>query len=473
MRIVLRLGLLAGLVAVIYLAASAITSTPAGPETQADFTDAHGLILGNDVRIDGAPVGRVDAITLTSRGTALVTMRLNDGLSAPRADATAAVRPVDLLGDTYVALEPGHAAAPLRGPIPTARTLNDPRLDDLLRVFRQPQRAGMKAILVELGIALDGRGVDLNQAALDLRPTLAAADNVMQELGSQNANLQSFVSDAERVAAQASARQRDLGTLVNSLAATLRTTATHASGLDTGLQTMPATLIQARRTASELADTAHAARPLSQLVAGAADQLSSTATQLPPFLGDLTAAARNLRPTLRTAAAVLVRGDPTLAALARGLQAIAAAGPDLRSFLSALVPAAPGIAQGFFVNFPNQASEPGRQPLDPSADARRDYWRGAAVFTCQSFGLPIAPGCLTKFLAANQSPRARRSYPVRAAASPARAAQLGLWRPQSPSQASPGGRLGALLGPGATAKLGSPVVPSGAIQQLLNYLLRR
>ena len=68
-------------------------------------------------------------------------------------------------------------------------------------------------------------------------------------------------------------------------------------------------------------------------------------------------------------------------------------------------PAAPAISEGFFVNFPDQAAEPGTQPFDPFADPRRHYWRGAALLTCQSFGVPIEPGCLSGFLASSSPKR--------------------------------------------------------------------
>jgi hypothetical protein len=61
--------------------------------------------------------------------------------------------------------------------------------------------------------------------------------------------------------------------------------------------------------------------------------------------------------------------------------------------------AAPGISKGFFVDFPDQADESGKQPFDPFAEPTRNYWRGAAVFSCEAFGVPVAPGCLTKALA--------------------------------------------------------------------------
>src|SRR5439155_10740412 len=99
---------------------------PGGSTYQAEFRDARGLVEGNDVRVDGAPAGTVEDMKLTDHGTALVTMKLDDGVRRPTSDATAAIRPVDLLGDTYLALDPGDASTPLHGAIPTTMTLNAP-----------------------------------------------------------------------------------------------------------------------------------------------------------------------------------------------------------------------------------------------------------------------------------------------------------------------------------------------------------
>jgi phospholipid/cholesterol/gamma-HCH transport system substrate-binding protein len=490
-RVLLRVALLAALIALVYVGVSLITKTPNGIVVRAAFTDAHGLVVGNDVRIDGATVGRVSSITLTRQGTALVRMRLDGGIDPLRADANAAIRPVDLLGDNYVALEPGHAAAPLRGTIPASRTLNDPSLDDLLRVFRAPERAGLKALLVSLGIALDDRGFDLNQAALDLRPTLAAADGVMQELGSQNADLRTFIADAQRVSAQGAARQRQLGSLVSSLASTVRTTAAHAAGLRAGLQTMPQTLAQARTTAAELTGTADAAAPLASELAGAATNLSTAATRLGPFLHTLGRAANSVRPTLRTATTVLEQGDPTIVTLAAGLRQLTAAAPATAALTAALVPAAPDFAQGFFVNFPDQASEPGRQPFDPFADPLRDYWRGAAVLSCQTFGVPIAPGCLTSVLTHMQAALRHRATSARTAGArralahnaPSRGASIhtSARKPGTHSSSTPAATTPTATTPKATAPASStaPAPPGGApapapsspLTRLLRYLL--
>jgi phospholipid/cholesterol/gamma-HCH transport system substrate-binding protein len=393
-------AILAGLfVGLLSLGLSAFANGSGGGSTfQAEFQNARGLVEGNDVRVDGAPAGTVEDMKLTDHGTALVTMQLDDGIQRPTANATAAIRPVDLLGDTYLALDPGDAQTPLQGAIPASRTLNAPRLDDLLRTFGEPQRQALKVLLVEGGVALDRRGADLNQAALELSPALRAADSAMRELGSQNADLRSFVSNAEHVTSQAADRNRDLGNLVDSLDTTLSATASSSEDLDRSLAQLPPTLTQIQSTTGRLASTSRAALPLAQSVHRSAPGLSQAAVRLGPFLRSTRMAAEDLSPTIREATTLLSENAGTFAAVRTGLAQATADSPNFTRFMDAVEPAAPAISAGFFKNFPDQATEPGNQPFDPFADPRRHYWRGAAVLTCQTFGLKIHPGCLADFL---------------------------------------------------------------------------
>ena len=365
---------------------------------RAEFTSASGLLEGNDVRVQGAPAGSVERIELTKRNTALVTMHLKDGIQPPRRDATAAIRPVDLLGDNYVTLSLGDDAAPLKGTIARRSTSNAPRLSDLLSVFRPSVRRGLHALFVELGRGVDRRGEDIGRAAVALRPGLEATDELMRELGSQRASLRGLIEDARRTTRQLAPRDRALGGLVDSLATTLRTTADNSRALDQTLQAAPDLLIRLGRTSRGLSQTARAATPLARSLRSAAPQLARTTRDLPPFLDKTERAIKPTRPLLRRLRAFLVDGQPTFSQLGTGLEKLRVAAPDLRSLVSALIPAAGPISEGFFVNFADQGAEPGTQPLDPMADPARRYWRGAAVFTCEAFGVKIAPNCLDQFL---------------------------------------------------------------------------
>lgn len=377
----------------------AVAGDLGGRTWTAEFTSARGLLAGNDVRDDGAVVGRVTSIGLSHDGTALVRFQLSDRAAAPRADAVAAIQAADLLGDNYLSLSPGGARTPLRGPIPTARTVDAPRLDQLLDAFQPNVRDGLQTLLVEGGLALDRRGGALARATVALRPALQAAGGVLDELDTQNGSLARLIPNAERVAAQLGSRSSDVGPLLDDLSRTLGVTAAAATPLGQGLSALPATLAGLRGTARGLAGTASAATGLASRLEPATDALAGAVRGLPGLAGRARAAAPTFAAALAAAGSSLTAGAPGLRELSSAFPTLRAQAPSIATLLAELDQAAPGIAQGFFVDFPDQAAESGRQPFDPFADPRRAYWRGAAVFSCEAFGIPVAPGCLERALA--------------------------------------------------------------------------
>jgi hypothetical protein len=315
----------------------------------------------------------------------------------------AGIRPVDLLGDNYLSVSPGRLSAPLRGAIPVARTSNSPRLDELLRTFQPRVRDGMRALLVEGGLALDRRGADLGRVAVELRPALDAAQRVSGELASQNASLGRLVPDASRATGRIASHERDLGPLVEGLAATLRGSAGGASSLGTGLERLPRLLSGVRGTSDRLAATAAAARPVAAALETSAPSVSQAVAGLPQLITRARGTAQQLQPSIRSTRGLLVSARPALGELRSALPVLRADAPAIGAAFAAFQQAAPAISKGFFVNFPDQAAEPGNQPFDPFADPRRAYWRGAAVFSCEAFGVPVAPGCLDRVLAQQRS----------------------------------------------------------------------
>ncbi|MFL5846050.1 MAG: MlaD family protein [Solirubrobacteraceae bacterium] len=402
---------LGALTAVAVVGALAFLLWPSGGERTytAELTSARGLVKGNDVRVLGAIAGRVQDVALSPHGTARVTFTLDDDAPAPRADAAAAIRPVDLLGDTYLSLDPGHAPGLLRGTIPVERTSNAPRLDELLATFRPGVRDALRLLLVESGVALDRRGADLGRATVALRPALDAAASVARDVDEQNAALSDLVRDAERGAGQLARRARDLGPLVAGLDETLRTVATRSAPLGDTLDGAPALLTSLEDTAGRLENTARAATPVAESLRDAAAPLGVAVRDLPAFARRLTATAGDLRPAVRGLRRLLVDGRPTFSTLGTALGSLRDIAPQTDALLGTVEKAAPLIAQGFFVNFADQAAEPGTQPFDPFADPKRAYWRGAAVFSCEAFGVPVEPGCLQKVLSRQSSTRSKQS----------------------------------------------------------------
>ncbi|MGI9020848.1 MAG: MlaD family protein [Solirubrobacterales bacterium] len=385
----------------------------AGAEVKAEFEDTFPLLPGMHVRVYGAVAGAVGEVALTDEGTALVTMQLHEGTVPPSEDATAAIRQQDITGDSYVSLEPGRAEAELGDEvIPASRTLIAPRFDDLLNSFDADVREGFQLLLVEVGKALERRGDDVNRAALALRPGLEAANAALAEVRSQNQVLRELVVDAEAVTGQAAGRSRELAGLVDSLAVTLRTTSDHSPGLDAALERADEAATVARPLLAELRRAATAATPLAERLAVAAPDLALSAKLLGPFAQDAAAALDDIGPTLELTRRLMRMAEPTLeAAPTRVLTAPFDLAAGVGTLLETLL-GEPKLMKALFgadaygegpsrlddVGLGAVAVDPGTVQGYGANDPERRFLRAALVLSCESFGVPIEPGCLADTL---------------------------------------------------------------------------
>lgn len=100
---------LVGLAALAWLSVQVGGATLGGPgglRLQATFDEIGGLTERAPVVISGVKVGRVERIGLGEDLRARVVFEVDDGLELPT-DTSAAIRTSGLLGDQYIALEPG------------------------------------------------------------------------------------------------------------------------------------------------------------------------------------------------------------------------------------------------------------------------------------------------------------------------------------------------------------------------------
>ncbi len=78
----------------------------AGYEIVAGFAGVDGLAEGSDVRMSGVGVGEVAHLRLDEHLRPVAVLRIDDGVKLPR-DTSAAIHTDGLLGEKFVALEPG------------------------------------------------------------------------------------------------------------------------------------------------------------------------------------------------------------------------------------------------------------------------------------------------------------------------------------------------------------------------------
>ena len=413
--------------------------SPNKGQVVAQFEDAFPLIEGMNVRVGGAIAGSVGRINVSDDGLAEVMLVLDEGVARPRADATASIRQQDTTGDSYVAFAPGRSREPLpevdgrptiecsgRASQRCPHTLVAPRLDDLLNAFGPSERTGIKLTLQELSRAVDGRGRDLNRAALDLRPGLVAANRALADVNRQNQALRDVIGDAEAVTGQAADRRAALARSIEALEATLDVTAaeTELAGRRACGGCRPPSGAGARTMAS-LRRTATAARPLAVEVRDGAPQLATAVRRAPGFLGDLRS--------------FLVRARPTLQLTHRLLRA---AGPDdrgrphagghrgLRPGAGDLEPAARrarrgrdhrGAVQREVRPRARPRPSPATSPGYPAEHADRRFMRVTAILNCEGFGAEIQPGCLVDLLDLARARAARAGEDARPAGPDARA----------------------------------------------------
>jgi phospholipid/cholesterol/gamma-HCH transport system substrate-binding protein len=447
-----RLAAVAVLAASAVAVAALVASAGGNYSVRAVFANVGGLVKGFTVRIDGAPVGKVSDLELDSHDHVIATLDIDKRAAPIGRDATATVRAADLLGEKFVDLVPGNRSdpAPSGSVIPLARTGLAVELDDVLNALDLPTREGLRAFVNEQGTAFAGRGQDLAALLATLPPSLDRTQELLAQLGQNNAVLGRLVDESDRVVAAVSQQRAPLRRLVGSAATTLQTLAGRRAELAATVTRAPATLISLRRALVGLEDAAIPLGPAAQGLANTAPQLTATLDQLPQF----TASAR---PTLAIVQAVA----PTLRTLGReGTPVVRRLGPltsELATFAAALDPVSSTLDDG-------AANLLGFMEGWARATQARDA--GGHVFR---FGLTVSPETLSSlaplFVRRGQ---ARAVAPARGERPAAHPAPAPLPAPSVPSPATTA--PAAAKHPGGTVLTGIQQALGGTVTQTLQNL---
>jgi phospholipid/cholesterol/gamma-HCH transport system substrate-binding protein len=216
-----RLGLLAAFAAVVLaVIVSQRISAVASYVIQIPVADASGIYPGSDVTIAGANAGTVRDVSLARDGDAVITAAIDPAFAPLRAGATAQLRPKSLLGEMYVAIDPG-SSGPALGSGATLQPLQVNRSTDLQQVFNaldQPTRAKLQTLIDELGGGLAGQGGPLNQAIPSGEHDVADLAAISSTLNARNSELQAVIVSLNTVISELarSDRRQSLGLLIQS-----------------------------------------------------------------------------------------------------------------------------------------------------------------------------------------------------------------------------------------------------------------
>ena len=320
--------------AVIAVGANVVTADDVDDNTiEVTVADAGQLENGADVRVSGVRVGEVTDIELKG-DKARLKLKVAEGVLPLHDDASIQFKPVNLLGESYVDLNPGSDEAPFvdNAVIPEERTSIEVTLQDVLNTFEDPTAAGLASVVTTVGEGLDDNGAELAKALKVLSPAMQESARVGMILTQQNDVLASLVEATDPVVASLAADGgQTVDSLIESTRDTLAALANQQTALEQTISDLPATLTSARRTLERFRDTARSGAPALRALRPLTGNLEDVVEELRNFADSADPALASLKPVLDAADKLLDSAAPVVAQLRQ-------AGPDLASAASSLKP---------------------------------------------------------------------------------------------------------------------------------------
>ncbi|TNY38375.1 MCE family protein [Thermomonospora catenispora] len=196
-------------------------------ELTATFDDVTGLLGGDQVKISGVPVGRVDRIGVR-RGKAVVVMKIDRDVRIPE-DSTAAVQWRNVMGQRVISLEPGRSPVKL-GPgdrIRHTRSVVD--LGELVNALG-PLTGSLDPDMLNRLLQGFARTLDGNEA--NINAMIRNMDALLAAFGTRAQTIQRLLEDYRTVAEAVAVRDRQIAAAVDNLEKLTEVFAANRSLLD-------------------------------------------------------------------------------------------------------------------------------------------------------------------------------------------------------------------------------------------------
>jgi phospholipid/cholesterol/gamma-HCH transport system substrate-binding protein len=298
-----RLAAVAFLLAV---AAAAMLTVGAGSDggsykVRAIFDNAGFTIAGEDVKVAGVKVGRIDSLDVTKDFKAIVVLDIQDrGYQDFRSDASCQVRPQSLIGERFVECSPTQKRAvdaPAPPPLkkiekgkgkgqyvlPVENTTKAVDLDLVNNVMRLPYRQRLSLIVSELGTGLAGRGSELNQVIRRADPALKEIDKVLALLASQNKTLADLARDSDTALAPLARERGHVSSAIDASSKVAAATAERRDDLEADIQRLPTFLRELRPTMRRIGALSDEMTPVLSDLGDVAPDVNRLLLELGPF----------------------------------------------------------------------------------------------------------------------------------------------------------------------------------------------
>ena len=321
---------------------------------RAIFKNASFVIPGEDVKIAGVKVGKIDSLSLTPNNQAAVVLDITDSNYHDfRTDAFCMVRPQSLIGEKFIECQPTQPRAPgtppppllpkiRNGPgkgqylLPSSNTAKAIDIDLINNIMRLPLRERFTIIINELGTGLAGNGAALNAALKQSNPAFKAFDQVLAILAQQNRTLAALAVNGDTVLAPLARSRRQIQGFINASAKTATATAEKSVALQANIKLFPPFLRQLTPTMNELGNLSDQFTPVVSDLSRSADSINTFVTGAPAFTSAGTTAFKSLGDTADIAGPALQASLPLVQSLGTLSKTAVPLTQNLSAFLTSL-----------------------------------------------------------------------------------------------------------------------------------------
>ncbi len=271
------------------------------------FSDASGLVVGDQVMIGPSNVGSVSEIALTGHGQAAVTIGLQADAAPLHRGTVARIANSGLaaIASHYITLQPAAVSAPAipsGATIPESQTHPEVALDQIFNTLDPLTRRGLRNVVRGEAQSIAGRSSAANAALLYLAPVLQSTASVTAALRRYEPSFDRLLVDGAQTMALLASRSQQLTDLVARARQVTGALASQGSALSQTLGLLPAALSRSTATFAGLRRTLAALTPL-------VDAAKPAVTQLPQFALALEHFATAAAPTLRSLVALIRSGS--------------------------------------------------------------------------------------------------------------------------------------------------------------------
>jgi phospholipid/cholesterol/gamma-HCH transport system substrate-binding protein len=301
-----RIAAIAAVVAVAVIVGFIIFGAGGGYTVKAYFENGNQLVKGNQVELDGTPIGSVKNLDISPNGQAVVTLKVEGKYAPLPRGVHATIRQASQSGiaNRYVDLTMPPAndskqKIPDGGEIPADSTTTSVDLDQLFNTLDPPTRKALQEFFKGEAKSLDGKGAMQNVAFQYLNPALSTSRRLFNELNRDTPSLERFVTQSSRLVTTLASRRDDLSALIQNLNTTMGAIGSEKVALADALQRLPdfmrrsnTTFVNLRAALDDLDPLVNASKPVAKKLNPFLDKLQPLIHDLKPTVADLRSIVR-------------------------------------------------------------------------------------------------------------------------------------------------------------------------------------